>query len=175
MEEIEVKIVDIDRAQVEQTLLSLGARRTFNDEMHILLFDTPNHSLREQGITLRVRQEGKKTMLTIKTLLKNSAAKRRNEIEVEVSDFDKTRRLLEALGFVVDKEMRKKRSSYSIEDVHVEFDTYLGEYAFIPEFMEIEAKDEKTIFKYAKLLGFSPEQCKPWSLQDLVEHYKKKK
>jgi len=174
MEEIEVKILEIDRKKVEQKLISLGAQKVFDGEMQTYFFDKPDRSLREQRITLRVRTEGKKTMLTIKTLVENSvssAAKRRNETEVEVSDFEKTRQLLEALGFLVDLEMKKRRISYQLSGVHFEIDRYLGEYDYIPEFLEIEAQDEKTIFKYVKLLGFTKEECKPWSWKELVEKY----
>ena len=176
MEEIEVKILEIDRDKVEQKLRSLGAQKIFDDEMQILLFETQNHSLRERRITLRVRKEGQKTKLTVKTLAKNSVfstAKRRREIEVDVSDFDATRKLLEALGFFVDLEMKKRRISYQLNGVHFEIDQYLGEYAYIPEFLEIEGPDEETIFKYVALLGFAKEECKPWSLKELVQKYGK--
>ena len=171
MEEIEVKILEIDRKEVEQKLISLGALKVFDDKMQIYFFDKPDRSLREQRVTLRVRTEGKKTMLTVKTFVDNSTSNKRNEWEVEVSDVEDTIKLLEALGFVIDHQMKKIRTSYRLNGVHFELDRYLGDYSYIPEFLEIEGPDEETIFKYVTLLGFAKEDCKPWSLKELVENY----
>ena len=69
--------------------------------------------------------------------------------------------------------MKKRRVSYEIKGTKFEFDKNIGEYSVIPEFLEIEAKDAATIYKYAKKLGFKKKDCKPWSAKELKEYYSK--
>jgi adenylate cyclase class IV len=66
--------------------------------------------------------------------------------------------ILQDLGLSATESMKKHRVSYQLDDVHFDFDQYLDEYAFIPEFMEIEAKNASTIRQYAKKLGFDFDQ-----------------
>ncbi len=75
------------------------------------------------------------------------------------------------MGFKEFASIRKRRISYKLDNVRFEFDTFLGEYDFVPEFLEIEAKDTNEIYKYAELLGFSKEDCKPWSDKEVIEYY----
>ena len=61
--------------------------------------------------------------------------------------------------------------SYKLDKVKIEFDKFYDKYNFVPEFLEIEAKNINEIYKYAKLLGFSKKDCKPWSRKDIIKHY----
>ena len=106
-------------------------------------------------------------------LKENEKVKIRKEYEVEVSDFNSTKKVLEGLGLKEWLRMKKKRISYALGKVKFDFDKYEGEYGFIPEFMEIEAKDIDTIYKYAEKLGFKKEECKPWTAKDLKDYYSK--
>ena len=175
MKEIEVKILDISRKEIESKLISLGAKKILDNEINAVFFDFKDGSIRNNKKTIRLRQEGSKTFLTFKEAAEknnNSNAKIREEHQVEVSDFYITKILLESLGLSERLVLKKHRTSYQLENVHFEIDKHLGKYGFIPEFMEIEAEDINLIYKYAQLLGFTKEDCKPWSLSDLEKHYK---
>ena len=50
--------------------------------------------------------------------------------------------------------MEKHRVSYRLDKLRFDIDRYFGSYAYIPEFMEIEAENVDLIHKYAALLGF---------------------
>ncbi len=78
--------------------------------------------------------------------------------------------ILENLGLSVKESMEKHRVSYMLDHVRFDIDRYFGSYAYIPEFMEIEA-DPDLIHKYAELLGFKKEDCLPWSTIELIQHY----
>ena len=70
--------------------------------------------------------------------------------------------------------MNKHRTSYSLNGMHFEIEQYKGKYKKVPCFLEIEAPNIKLIHKYAQILGFTKEQCLPWSTWDVVRHYKLK-
>jgi hypothetical protein len=72
--------------------------------------------------------------------------------------------------------MKKHRTSYALgAGVHVDIDKYSGEFAQIPELMEIEGEDISTIREHAKLLGFGPDDCRSWDTFDLIDYYSGKK
>jgi adenylate cyclase class 2 len=175
MQEAEIKILGIDRGKVEATLLSLGAKKAFDDEIHALYYDDNAGSVGNRKGTLRLRREGKKAVLTYKSHIGDRGAKVREEMEVSVSNFDTARSILESLGFSAWLEMRKHRTSYTLGGAHFEFDKYRGEHGYIPEFLEIEGPDVKTVHDFAKLLGFSKKDCKPWDAVRLAKYYARRK
>jgi adenylate cyclase class IV len=83
--------------------------------------------------------------------------------------------ILKSLGFVVLDCIKKHRVSYEVKGVRVDIDQYMEEYAYVPEFLEIEAKSLKEIHAFAKELGFNPEKSLPWTTTQVLEHYAKKK
>jgi len=174
MKETEVKILEIDRKTIERKLRSLGARKMSDKKMYFLCFDFNDGSLKKANNLLRLRKEGDKTILTFKGFVSDKNVRVREEIEVEVSDFKTARTILEMLGLSVWLEMRKRRIAYHLDGTHFEFDKYLGKHSYIPEFLEIEGKDAKTIRRYVKLLGFSSKDCKLWTAVKLIRHYSKR-
>lgn len=171
MTEIEVKILEINRESVEQKLIALGAKMTFDDEMHAIYYDLQDDRLKKAGKALRLRKEGKRTILALKVHRENRLAKERAEIEVEVSGFEEMKTLLEGLGYTPWLEMQKHRTSYEYGGTRCELDHYCGEHAFIPEFLEIEGGDIETIYGCAETLGFSRLSCLPWDAAELITYY----
>lgn len=171
MNEIEVKILEIDRESVEKKLIALGACKTYNDEMHAVYYDLRDSSLKKNGRALRLRKEGKKAILALKLQVENALAKERVEYEVEVSRFEDMRTVLEGLGYTPWLEMMKHRTRYELEETHVELDRYCGQHAYIPEFLEIEGRDIETIYRCAEALGFSKDDCRPWDITELIKYY----
>ena len=171
MREIEIKVLGIERKQIEEKLISFGAEKVFDDTIHALYYDTADRRLRHNRLTLRLRREGKRSVLALKADIEDDSAKVREEKEVEVSDFDTMREILGSLGLSVWLEMEKHRTSYKLTDLHFELDKYSGAYAYIPEFLEIEGTDMETIHKYAGMLGFTIEDCLPWDALQVAEYY----
>lgn len=175
MEEIEVKILNVDGRQVERKLIHLGAKKVFDGEIETFFFDFKNHSMIKARNLIRLRREGDRTVLAFKKFLSDEAVKAVEEYEVVVSDMEKMKRILEFLGLSITESMQKHRVSYRLGQVHFDLDRYEREHSYIPEFLEIEAEDAGTIHKYAELLGFTIEDCLPWSTEDLVNYYSRKK
>lgn len=172
MHEVEVKIVAIDRGQVEARLKSLGASKTFEGHMETVFFDLPGDPIAKANNLLRLRKKEDKNELTFKRFVADESAKVREEYEVIVSDFDTTRLILESIGLTEIQHLKKHRISYALKDgVTVDLDKYTGDLSHIPDLMEIEAKDIATLRSHVKMLGFSPEDTKSWTTFDLINYY----
>jgi len=172
MEEVEIKIVPIDRGKVEAKLQSLGALRTFEGDVETVFFDFKGNPIAKANNLLRLRKKGDKNELTFKKFVPNKSAKVREEYEVLVSDFGTTQLVLESIGLTPFQRMKKHRISYALKDgVTVDLDKYTGEFSHIPELMELEAKDVATLRSHVKMLGFGPEDAKPWTTFELVKYY----
>lgn len=174
MKEIEVKILNINRQKIEETLKRLGAKKVFDDEVSAFFYDFKDGSVGKSHSVIRLRKEGALTMLTFKKVISKQDAKIAEESSVEVSDFFQMQKILENLGLSKTGRSQKHRISYQLEAVHFDIDRYLGQHSYIPEFMEIEAQSIQLIHKWAELLGFKPQDCLPWSINDLIKYFQPK-
>lgn len=170
MKEIELKFLEINRQEIEKKLEQIKAKKVFDKIFNVIIFDYPNNSITKKGDYLRLRDEGDKTLLTYKKSISNNNVKVIDEIETIVKDFNETKRILETLGLKNIHKVKKRRTRYKTKDAQFEFDQYIEEYDFIPEFLEIEA-DEKIINKYQKLLNLK--NSSTLSFIDLIKKYKK--
>lgn len=157
MEEIEADFLEIDVAQIKKTLQKLGARKVFEKlyKRKVLAINGDYH----QTYWVRVRDEGDKVTLTYKKPIGAGQGKGgmdlgMEEIEVTVSDFDKTVLLLEKLGLQVCIYEENKRIRYELEGVEIDIDTW----PLIPSFLEIEANSWEKIDLLAQKLGLDPEK-----------------
>ncbi len=175
MKEIEAKILEINRAKVEETLFNLGAKKIFDGDVQTFFFDFQDGAIIKAKNVLRLRKEQNKIELTFKKVHINKTAKVAEEYSVEVSDFGIMQTILENLGVFVTESMEKHRVSYGLDQARFDIDCYYGDYAYIPEFLEIEAENTESIHKYAALLGFKAKDCLPWSTVQLINHYSTKK
>lgn len=174
MKEIEVKILNIDRRKTERLVVSLGAKKVFDDEIITVLFDYPDSSIKKANNLIRLRKSKNKSYVTFKKYIENAQVKERQEYEVEVSDFTTMYTIFTSLGLCPELYIKKHRVSYILDHVRFEFDKHVEEYGFIPEFLEVEAKDEATLSTYIQKLGFSKNQCKSWSFSEVADYYKTK-
>jgi predicted adenylyl cyclase CyaB len=170
--EVEIKVLEINRADVEARLSALGAKMVFDGKIHALYYDLPDQRLKRSGLTLRLRMEGRKAVLTLKTDISNAAAKEREELQTDIDDFTVMRKILETMGFSAWLDMKKHRTSYELPDAHVEIDRYQDDFSYIPEFLEIEGKDTHAVYRVAEALGFRTHDCKPWDAVDLAAYYR---
>lgn len=175
MKEIEVKILDIDRKKVEETLTSLGAKKILDSDIQTIFFDFLDDKIIKAKDVLRLRKEEGKVELTYKKVHATQTAKEAEEYSVDVSSLEEMRKILENLGLRETENMLKHRISYKLGNVRFDIDRYMENYSFVPEFMEIEAENTDLIDKYAEVLGFKPKDCLPWSTYDIVKYYSSKK
>ncbi len=172
MQEIEAKILEVKRKQMEEKLKDINAKKVFDGTIETLFYDFKDGSILKANNVMRLRKENKKTVLTFKIVKATAEAKIAEEYSTEVSDFQATTRILEFLGLNVIDSMEKHRISYEKADAHFDIDHYLNNYSFIPDILEIEAKSVESIHNYAKALGYTAKDCLPWSTAQVIEHYR---
>ncbi|MEO0897612.1 MAG: class IV adenylate cyclase [Bacteroidota bacterium] len=170
-EEIEVKILEVNRPEVEARIRQLGGKLTFDDEMIAWFLDDERGSIKSKGDVLRLRKEGEETVLTYKKHVSRGEAKIMEETETVVSHAEQTLDIFTSLGYQIIKITHKHRTQYDLGDVHVVFDNYKGDLADIPEFIEVEAPGMEKLESVVKQLGFSMKDCNNWSTRELVKHY----
>ena len=147
--ELEAKFYIQDRTALEQRLLALGAEqvRGRTNERN-LRFDTRFGRLRYRKQLLRLRRDHS-VHLTFKGSSKlEDGVFSRQEIEIELSDFETGRRLIEALGFRVVVIYEKYRTTYTLDGLEITVDELpMG------DFIEIEGEDQQQIRRGADRLS----------------------
>lgn len=165
MDELEVKILEIDKAAVIKQLEAWGAEKTFEGLIDAVVYDHSNQ-LKKRNALLRLRRKGDKAYLTFKVRKPDQDVKVCIEHETEV-DFAVMQAILAALNFKPKDNYTKTRISYRIDPVQFDIDEYPG----LPVFMEIEAPTKALIEEYVQKFGFPQERVKAWGGLELLNHY----
>ncbi|MCL5782086.1 MAG: class IV adenylate cyclase [Patescibacteria group bacterium] len=169
MNEYEVKFLDIDVAEMEKKLIDIGAKKVGEYPYQSCSFDFPGFTLDKQAAWVRLRDEGDRVMLAYKQRLGVKSSKGDDdgmkEVEVQVSDFNKTKEFLLSIGMVVKFEQEKKRVRWTKDNVEFDFDTWPK----LNTYMEIEAKSEEELWKAVDMLGLSKENAKRCSATQVYE------
>lgn len=92
---------------------------------------------------LRLRTNGEVTTLTIKEILDNQKVGGVREVEIEVSDFDKTSEILSELGYTSRSFQVNRRIRYLYKGVELDFDSW----PLIPTYVEIEGSSKEEVLK----------------------------
>lgn len=171
--ETEVKILNVYKSKIVNSLLNMKAEKIFDDEINTIFFDFKDNTIFNANNLLRLRKAGPKSTLTFKKMLNTELVKEAEEYEVEVSDQQIMKIILESLGLRKTRQLLKHRTSYKLQNTRFDIDAYEGELDYIPTFLEIESDNTDSIYKYAKLLGVSPTECLPWSTEQVISHYLK--
>src|SRR5690349_7756571 len=165
MQEIEAKFYVQDLKKIEARIRELDARLIQPRVLETnIRFDLPDSRLRSKGQVLRLRQDTE-AKLTYKDSGKSEhGVINRTEIEFTVSDFDKAKLFLEALGYQKFFTYEKYRTTYLLESdsllsnvheqahglqsCHIMFDK-------MPygDFVEIEGENNEAIHAVTKQLN----------------------
>lgn len=150
--EIEVKFADIDIEVIRHALNEAGA--VCEHPMRLMkraLIEEPHHE--KEHSFIRVRDEGNKITLTFKrrTDATASAIDSVKELEVEVSDFDKTVAIFSEAGWHYKTFQESKRETWTLDSTEVVID----EWPWLKPYIEIEGESEQAIRSVAQKLGLS--------------------
>jgi len=165
MQENEVKFLNIDPEEIEKRLEEIGAEKIFDKIYKRRVFDNPDLSLNKKGAYLRVRDEGDKVTFTFKQRLgiKSHDGTQNDdgmeEIEVEVSDFEKTAEIILKLGLIEKFYEENRRIRYKLKSIEFDIDFW----PLLEPYLEIEAPSWKEVDKGIELLGLDPKNKKIFS------------
>lgn len=148
-QEIEVKFLLKDYSVLMQKIsdLQLPCSQERIHEFN-LRYDLPDGSLVAKKQVLRLRKDTQARLTFKGPGIMEQDVLTRKEIEVEVSDFDATNRLLEALGYQVIMMYEKFRANYLMDKLVLSVDeTPLG------LFIELEGESPAQVRRAADALG----------------------
>lgn len=159
--EIEATFVDIDKDKLRVKLNAIGAKLIQPETlMRRVVFNVNAHSF------IRVRNEGKRIILTYKNHLNNTITGT-EEINVEVSDYEKTIAILKAGGLKPKSEEDSYREKWQLDDVEIDIDTW----PWIPSYVEIEGPSEERVRKVSEQLGFNMNEAIIGSVDEVYKLY----
>ncbi len=169
MEEIEVKFLNVDIAQLEKKLSEIGASKVGEYFYRRRVFDYPDWRLDKDHSWLRLRDEGEKITLSFKKRLgvdKNGGNDSgMEEVEVVVDDFDKTAELILKLGFVEKHYAENKRRRWTKDGVEFDIDIYPG----LEPYLEIEGPSWAAVDQAIVALGLDPADKKIFSTNQIYK------
>ncbi|MBW3020471.1 class IV adenylate cyclase [Candidatus Woesearchaeota archaeon] len=164
-EEIEVKILEIDVEDIKKKMEELNAQ--FLKSVFQKNYVYHNDYTNKEKILVRIRDEGEDVFITVKgpSVIEDNH-KIREELEFNLKDEPKLKRMLELMGFSKKAYYEYKRQYYKLKGCVVE----IIEAPKIPIFMEIEGNKED-IEGVANLLGFTKDDFFAGHIYDHYEEY----
>lgn len=175
MNEIEVKILNIDIDQIREKLKDIGALLVKKENQINYMYDFPGEPLYKnyKGFC-RIRDiesmldKTRKYILGVKKMISQEQYKIMKEEETEVFDLESTKNILVELGMINVRTDIKYRESYKYDGVLYEIDIWDKDIYPHP-YLEVEAKDEKSLNIAIELLGFDLNQTTTKNLKELRE------
>lgn len=161
MIEVEVKFQIENIREVEEKVEDYGEFIVEKKESDIY-FNSPWNDFRKNDEALRIRKDNEAVTITYKGPKIDSTTKSREEVKLNIDDYQSGVQLLKSLGFTPFGEVVKIRKIYNLGGATVSVDKVEN----LGKFLEIELQaresevDEKRmqIFGLAKRLGFYEEQ-----------------
>lgn len=149
--EYEVKFYPVIKNEYRNKLLKIGA-----------VLVTPERKMRRTIVDgnlhpqftchyIRVRDEGNLVRLSAKIHAEaGGQITDQKEIDVEVSDYEKTIRIIESMGFVFSIYQETLRETWKYKDAEITIDTWPG----LESYTEIEAGSAEDVRNISEKLGF---------------------
>lgn len=150
--EYEATFLGIQKDELIAKLKSLGATLERPEYMQRRVTLELPEGKRVPGTWLRVRDEGDKVTLTLKSV-DGKSIDGQKEILVAVSDLAGTVALLESIGCERKSYQESKRELWRLGDVEIFIDTW----PFLEPYVEVEGPSEDTVKDAAARLGFDYE------------------
>jgi len=149
--EFEAKFYPVNKGQYRKKLLSIGAKLTIPERKMVrVIGDNRLNPDLPKNHYIRVRNEGNLIRLSIKvTADENGNLSDQKELDVEVSDFDKTVEILKTLGVKFNRIQETLREEWEYKGANITIDTWPG----LDTYSEIETSSEEKVKEIAQELG----------------------
>lgn len=151
--EFEAKFYPVDKEEYRKKLKKVGAKLSVPERkmVRIVADVRENPKLAKNGY-IRVRNEGNLVRLSLKVTADWSGKlSDQKEIDVEVSDFEKTKKIFEVCGIKFNRRQENLREEWEYLGAQVTIDTWPG----LDTYSEIEADSEEKVKDIALKLGLN--------------------
>ncbi len=173
MKELEVKIIDINIADLREKLNSIGAEKVKEENQINNIYDFPDRKLLDKKGYARIRVVEDKInhefhyYMTTKKMISQDKFKIMEENEVEISNADSGSQIFISLGLELVGSVKKYRESYKFKNTLVEIDINDKDFCPFP-YIEIEAENEKELKEVVELLGYKMEDTTSKTIYELL-------
>ncbi|NLK63637.1 MAG: class IV adenylate cyclase [Tissierellia bacterium] len=173
MKEREIKVLHIDKAEIEKKLIDMGAVLVKDENQINYRFDTDDYYLKKaHNGYLRIRitknnlsGETKSTM-TFKRSITRDSLRVNEEIDTDISDWESASKIIEILGYKRKRPGYKHRRSYMYDNILFEIDTW-DEQTYGKPYLEIEVTSDEELEKAIILLNLDRSQITTKSIDEL--------
>lgn len=135
--EYELRVLNINKEKFIRDIEKLGAEFIKNYEQKRYVYD---FNPIDENKWIRLRTDGIKTTLAIKEYKDNTIGGT-EEVEIEVSDMEKTNIILEKLGYHKRSVQENRRTRYMLDNVEIDIDTW----PHLNTYVEFESNNEGNI------------------------------
>ncbi|HHZ01044.1 MAG TPA: class IV adenylate cyclase [Sedimentibacter sp.] len=173
MREREIKVLNIDKEEIEKKLIEMGAVLVKDENQINYRFDTDDYYLKNtyKGyLRIRIVKDNlsgeTKSNMTFKRSIKKDSLRVNEEIDTEISDWESAAKIIEILGYKRKRPGYKHRRSYMYENMLFEIDTW-DEETYSKPYLEIEVASDRELEKAISLLNLDRSQITTKSIDEL--------
>ena len=150
--ELEAKFYPVNKEKYREKLKLIGAHLVIPErKMRRSLFDRRFHPEFKCDY-IRVRDEGNSIRLSAKIHAQaEGKISDQKEVDVQVSDYDKTLEIFKAMGYLPELYQESLRETWEYKGAEITIDTRPG----LDPYSEIEAQSEEEVKNIAQKLGFA--------------------
>lgn len=175
MNEIEVKVLNIDKEEIQKKLVKIGATLLKDEEQTNIRFDTEDKFLKNKykGY-LRIRTTknnltGETTnTLTLKRNISRDEFRVNEELETQILNVGEAIKILEALKYYPKTPGKKQRISYIYEGILFEIDEWDKD-IYPQPYLEIEVIKENDLERAIELLNIDRKNITAKSIDELIK------
>ncbi|MBO5143223.1 MAG: CYTH domain-containing protein [Clostridia bacterium] len=157
--EYEVRLLDINQEEFINKIESVGAKFINKYDQVRYVYD---FNPKIENKWMRLRTDGFKTTLTIKEYRDTSIGGTK-EIEIEVSDMQKTDEILNELGYKKRSVQENRRIRYMLNDVEIDIDTW----PHLNTYVEFEGVSKEAVLNILKVLNIDINETTTMDAQDI--------
>lgn len=172
-EELEVKVLGINKEEIEQKLDEIGAIKIKDELQKNTILDTKDSMIEEKyNGYLRIREttdnmnKKKSINVTLKQILSDENYRENKEIESSIDSPESMLEIFEILGLITKYVGYKERVSYEYQNILFEIDTW-DKNTYPETYMEIEIKRKEDLDKAIKLLNLDKDSITTKSITEL--------
>jgi adenylate cyclase class 2 len=157
--EYEVRVLDINVDEFTKKLMKMKATFVNNYNQRRFVYDF-NPVIKNKWI--RLRTDGFKTTLAVKEYQDTSIGGTK-ELEIEVSDMDKTDLIMQELGYKKRSVQENKRIRYILDDVEIDIDTW----PLLNTYVEFEGSSKEKVIEVLNKLDIDISSTTTMDAQDI--------
>lgn len=175
MNEIEVKVLNIDKEEIQKKLVKIGATLIKDEEQTNIRFDTEDKYLKNKYkgyLRVRITKNNLTgeiiNTMTLKKNISRDEFRVNEELETQILDVDEAIKILEALKYYPKAPGKKRRISYIYEGILFEIDEWDKDIYPRP-YLEIEVTKENDLERAIDLLNIDRRNITAKSIEELIK------